>query len=152
MTPTCRLAAGLAGRPTADYERIILERDPIARYSLNVLVNFSRPVLSPLLLAPLAKTAGGWGTCPEVFGSTNDPDYQRLLTALGRGKEQLDQEPRYGTADFRPNRQYLRELQRFGILAVAPESAEEPRNVFDTDQAYWRALWPEGPGRPRGSR
>ncbi|MCZ7640508.1 MAG: hypothetical protein M5U12_33305 [Verrucomicrobia bacterium] len=65
--PNLQERRALAGRPTGEYERIVLERDPIARYSLNVLVNLTRPDRSPLLLAPLAKSAGGWGVCPDGF-------------------------------------------------------------------------------------
>ncbi|MCB1126496.1 MAG: PD40 domain-containing protein, partial [Verrucomicrobiae bacterium] len=68
----------LVGHPTAEYERIVVPDDPMARYSANILVNFSRPELSPLLLGPLAKEAGGWGSCGGVFQSKEDPGYQAL--------------------------------------------------------------------------
>jgi len=59
----------LVKRPTAPHERIVLENDPIARFSANILLNFSRPELSPLLLGPLAREAGGFGSCGPVFFS-----------------------------------------------------------------------------------
>lgn len=132
----------LAGRPTGEYERILFERDPIARYSLNVLVNLTRSDRSPLLLAPLAKAAGGWGACPDVFSDTADPDYQRLFTALERGREALAAPPRYGTPGFQPNPQYVRELKRFGVLPADFEGGAGTLDAFAADQAYWRALWP----------
>jgi len=131
----------LAGRPTGEYERIIFERDPIARYSVNVLVNLSRPARSPLLLAPLAQAAGGWGRCPGVFDDCADPDYQRLLAALERGRAQWDSTPRYGEPDFRPNAQYFRELARYGVIVEDLARGPRPLDFFATDQAYWRALW-----------
>ncbi len=50
-------------------------------------LNLSHPQHSGALRAPLAKSAGGWGLCQgeddkSVFSSTNDPDYQRMLSAL----------------------------------------------------------------------
>jgi len=131
----------LAGRPTGDYERIVIEHDPIARYSTHILLNLTRPALSPLLLAPLAKSAGGWGVCPGVFADRNDADYRTLLAALERAKDVMDVEPRYGQPDFQPNPQYRRELKRFGVLNDNQLAGNQPLDVFRTDQAYWQALW-----------
>jgi hypothetical protein len=130
----------LAGRPTAEYERIVFEKDPVARYSINVLLNFTRPERSLLLLAPLAKSAGGYGTCAHSFSGKDDPDYQALLAAISSGKAILDLEPRYATEGFQPNHQYVRELKRFGVLpeTFSPATALD---AFASDQAYWRALW-----------
>ncbi|HON07561.1 MAG TPA: hypothetical protein PLW02_05605, partial [Verrucomicrobiota bacterium] len=44
----------LVGRPTAVYERIVFTNDPIARFSVNILLNFSNPKNSPLILGPLS--------------------------------------------------------------------------------------------------
>ncbi len=131
----------LAGRPTGDYERIVFEKDPIARYSIHVLLNLTRPARSPLLLAPLAKTADGWGVCPEGFADKTDPDYQRLVKALEQAARSMNEQPRYGTPEFRPNPQYVREMRRFGVLAAAGTSNPGSVDGFRADQAYWRALW-----------
>ncbi len=139
-----------AGRPTAEYERIVLTNDPIARFSVNLLFNFSDPPKSPLLLAPLAKSAGGRGSCGTVFESTADPDYQEFLAAIQRGKERLEREPRYGTPDFRPNRQYVRELKRYGALPDTFDPSQDSLDVFAADQAYWRLSWHAG--RPGSAR
>ena len=50
-------------------------------------LNLTHPEHSGALQAPLAKSAGGWGVCKDkddqpVFGSTEDPDYRRILSAL----------------------------------------------------------------------
>jgi mono/diheme cytochrome c family protein len=50
---------------------------------------------SRALMAPLARTAGGWGRCDgTVFASTADPDYQALLAAFTVVSEQLGVRPR----------------------------------------------------------
>ncbi len=128
------------GRPVAMHERVVLQNDPLTRYSNHILLNFSRPHLSPLLLGPLAAEAGGYGSCGAVFANTDDADYRRLLAAIERGKQELDAKPRYGTPGFRPNKQYIRELVRFGVLPASFDPAE-PIDVFASDQAYWRSLW-----------
>ncbi len=136
-----RLRAEVAKRPRGAYERIIYENDPVARFSPHILLNFSRPKLSPLLLGPLAKGAGGFGSCSNVFQGTEDPDYQRLLAAITRAKQILDAQPRFGTPEFRPNRQYVREMKRFGLLPAAFDPAKDALDVFAADQKYWRSLW-----------
>jgi cytochrome c553 len=131
----------LARRPTAIYERVVVENDPIARFSPNILLNFSRPELSPLLLGPLAKAAGGYQSCGVVFGDKSDPDYQRVLAGIQKGKSLLDAEPRFGTPGFRPNRQYVREMKKYGILPAPFEPAKDAIDVFQSDQSYWRSFW-----------
>jgi hypothetical protein len=127
-------------RRTAMYERVVLEDDPLARFSDDILLNFTRPAMSPLLLAPLSKQAGGCGACGDVFRDTSDRDYQKLLAAIEQGRAVLDKKPRYGQADFRPNRQYIRELKRYGVLPESFELGDEPFDVFEADQAYWRTF------------
>ncbi len=139
---------GALNRPTAVYERIIFEDDPIARFSTSILLNFSRPQLSPLLLGPLAKTAGGFGSCGDVFKDTNDPDYQLLLRAIQKGKTEIEAEPRFATPGFKPNPQYVRELKRFGILSSSFDLAKDTVDVFDADQKYWRSFWYQPPRQP----
>jgi hypothetical protein len=128
-------------RPLGAYERVVFEHDPIARFSPNILLNFTRPRLSPLLLGPLARSAGGFGSCPAVFKDLNDPDYKILLDAIQGAKAALDASPRFATPAFKPNYQYVRELKKYGILPPAFDLAKDPINVFETDQAYWRSLW-----------
>lgn len=127
-------------RPTGNYERLVTDRDPIARFSPNILLNFSHPAASPLLLGPLAKDAGGYGSCGEVFRDTEDADYVRLLRAIDQGKRLLDAVPRFATPEFRPNRQYIREMQRYGVLSPDADTAT-PLDVFALDQQYWQQFW-----------
>jgi hypothetical protein len=137
------------GRPTAAYERVVMPNDPIARFSPNILLNFTRPELSPLLLGPLAKAAGGWGSCGVVFTNKADPGYLGLLAGIQKGKALLDATPRFGTPEFKPNRQYVRELKKYGILPASFDLAKDPIDVFQADQAYWKSFW-HHPGQMAG--
>ncbi len=128
----------------APYERIVRPDD--YRFSAHVLLNMSRPEQSPLLLGPLPKAGGGWASCPGGFTGTQDPGYQNLLAAIRSSKQRLDAAPRYGTPQFRPNRQYVREMKRFGILPPQFDPTHDPVDVFRIDQEYWKQFWyhPEG--------
>jgi hypothetical protein len=130
-------------RPTAAYERIVWEHDPIARFSADILLNFSRPALSPLLLGPLAKSAGGFESCGPVFANREDPDYLRLLQAVEKGKADIEAEPRFATPGFKPNPQYIREMKKYGILPATFDLAKDSLDVYQSDQQYWRSFWLE---------
>lgn len=116
--------------------------DPRVRWSRHLMFNLSRPEKSLILLAPLAKEAGGYALCTPkpVFTSPADPDFQAILTLCRQGKSHLAQIKRFDMPDFRPPPMYVREMKRFGILAHdTPPDA--PLNVYALDQAYWRSLW-----------
>jgi len=124
------------------------------RYPRDLVFNLSRPEKSFFLLGPLAKKAGGYGTCqakakppkgkkqaPEVFAGAGDPDYQKLLAWIRRGQRFLETENRRFDMDgFRPSRPYIREMIRYGILArtVGPDDPVDP---YATDRAYWESFW-----------
>jgi len=123
------------------------------RYPRGIVFNLSRPERSIFLLGPLARQAGGYGTCrarakpttgqkpvPDVFADTNDPDYKKLLAWIGRGKQYLEKDKRFDMAGFRPGRPYVREMKRYGIL---PESlgADDAIDPYATDRAYWESFW-----------
>ena len=124
---------------TAPHERIVREYD--SRFSPHVLLNMSRPELSPLLLGPLPEAAGGWGTCPGAFAGTDDPDYHALLAFMQERKQQYDQIPRFGMPGFKPNAQYVREMKRFGVLPASFDLARDEIDVFEIDQRYWELFW-----------
>jgi cytochrome c553 len=123
----------------APYERIVRKED--SRFSAHVLLNASRPECSPLLLGPLPKAAGGWGTCADRFTGADDPDYRALLSLMQDRKKQYDQPPRFGMPGFRPNRQYIREMKRFGVLPADFNPITDPIDLFATDQRYWQLFW-----------
>lgn len=128
-------------RAVGIHERVVIPDDPLTRYSEHIMLNFSRPELSSLLLGPLAAEAGGYESCGAIFADTEDPDYRQLLASLHRGKAELDARPRYGVPGFVPNHQYVRELIRFGLLPASFDPASQPLDVFRTDQDYWQSLW-----------
>jgi len=49
---------------------------------------------------------------------------------------------------YRPCPEYIREMQRFGILPkdLAPGVPVDPY-AYGTDRAYWQSLWYKPPGR-----
>jgi hypothetical protein len=131
------------------------KKDEAFKTHRELLFNLTRPEKSLVLLAPLAKEAGGLALCspktatsaPDaaeagspVFASTDDADYRKLLAGIEKAKRNLDTHKRFDMPDFRPNVHYIREMKRFGIL---PESLgpNDPVDPYATDQAYWRSFW-----------
>jgi len=110
------------------------------------LSNLTRPEKSYLLLAPLARDAGGYGLCKgEVFTETGDPDYQTILAAIVAAKRDLETIKRFDMPGFRPNEHYFREMQHFGIIPET-QTLNDPIDVYATDQAFWASAWPR-PGQ-----
>ena len=100
------------------------------------LCNLTRPEKSPLLLAHLAKSAGGWETGGKaLFASPDDPDYQAILAAIAQAATKLDTEKRFDMPNFRPNDYYLYQLRRYGILQDGM-----PENGYALDRAYWQSF------------
>ena len=111
------------------------------------LCNLSRPEKSLLVLAPLAKAAGGLGLCrPGVFADTGDAGYREILGAITEAARKLQAIKRFDMPGFRPNRHYVREMQTFGILP-ADLGPEDPIDPYATDRAYWRSFWHRAVGR-----
>jgi hypothetical protein len=128
-------------RPMPRHERKIIPNDPLALYNTHAIYNLTRPEMSSVLMAPLAKKAGGRGSCPGVFKTKNDPDYKRVLKALQLAKTRMDALPRYATPNFKPNRQYIREMKKYGVLDKSFDVSKNKIDVFATDQKYWKSLW-----------
>ena len=60
-----------------------------------VWLRITNPELNTLLLAPLAKSAGGTEACRTVvFPSKEDPDYQAILKTFEPLREMLRERPR----------------------------------------------------------
>jgi hypothetical protein len=99
--------------------------------------NLSHPEKSRVLRAPLAKEAGGLGICSKiVFANTQDPLYQKTLAALQAAHDRLMEGKRFDMPGFRPNKDYIREMQRFGFLPKTL-GADEPVDPYAVDRAYW---------------
>jgi hypothetical protein len=147
--------------PGLSHEDMLSWDRPLSRYSRHRVFNLSHPQQSLMLLAPLARTAGGYAAGesaprpitedrqrppkpvghPVIFRDTHDPDYGAILAHLESAREKLDEIKRFDMPGFRPNEHYVRELKRFGVLPVAFDLASEPLDVYAADEAYWRSLW-----------
>ncbi len=123
--------------------------DPRLNTSRHIVFNLSRPDKSLLLLAPLAQPAGGWGLCRDpnskekvtVFADARDPGYQALLALCAAGKERLDHIKRFDMPGFRPRKDWVREMVRFGILDPKDLAAGGPLDLYAAETRYWRSLW-----------
>jgi len=145
-------AAVLSGRcATCHTDKLALPKaisDPAGRPQRHILFNLTRPERSLLLLAPLARSAGGLGVCRDpkgaagqpVFADTKDPDYRTLLAMCAEGKRRLEEMGRFDMPGFRPTAAYLREMRRYGVLAEIPAPGEAV-NPYALDRAYWQSLW-----------
>jgi hypothetical protein len=142
--PMNLLASGESQRRTPDF-----------RFNRHLLYNLSRPEKSLLLLAPLAATAGGYGTCrtgwadadrpAAVFADRQDADYQRLLRSLADARQHLLRIKRFDMPGFRPRPEYVREMKRFGLLPAAFDPAgSEMLDVYALERRYWRSFWVDG--------
>jgi hypothetical protein len=123
--------------------------------NIETACNLSRPDRSPILLAPLAKSAGGQGRCgKDVFKTKKDPCYQAVLRAIEQAGKRLEKGKRFDMPGFMPDPSYVREMKRFGILPD-DHKPDDPIDVYEVDQKYWESFWhePVDPdGRPRGWR
>ena len=127
--------------------------DPRLKLSRHIVFNLSRPEKSLLVLAPLARDAGGLGLCADengepvsVFAGTDDPDYQTLLAMSAAGKENLARVKRFDMPGFQPRPGYLREMRRYGILPE-DQADDVPVDPYALDRAYWESLWHQADGR-----
>lgn len=114
--------------------------DPKLLHSRHLLFNLSRPEKSLILLAPLAKNAGGFGLCKEGgFSSVSDPDYVKLLAMCTAGKQRLETITRFDMPAFKPPFPYIREMKRYGI--IPPDAPPDDLiDVYETDRAYWQSF------------
>jgi len=122
-------------------------KDPRLALSRHIVFNLSRPTRSLLLLAPLARAAGGLELCRDaqgkpvaVLAATDQPDYRTLLAMVEAGRQNLETIKRFDMPDFRPPPQYVREMKRYGVLPT-DLAADARIDFYATDRAYWESLW-----------
>ncbi len=146
-SPARRLPLTLADERGVSFWQPSLD-DPRLLTSRHIVFNLSRPEKSLMLLAPLAKEAGGWGRCVlkeqgggAVFKSIQDPGYQAIRSMIVAGRDFLDRNRRFDMAGFVPRSDWLREMKRYGLVPASVK-AEEVRDVYAIEQDYWRSLWP----------
>jgi hypothetical protein len=75
-----------------------------------------------------------------VFKDTSDADYRVLLYGIGTAQNALEANKRFDMPGFRHNRQYIREMRRYGILPGTPDAAKDPVNPYETDRKYWSSF------------
>ncbi len=118
--------------------------------------NVSRPEKSLLLMAPLAKSAGGLGLCrPKkekeqredfaVIESKDDPAW-KLLEQVVTEAVQEHGGPRWFEEEFAPRDFYVREMKRFEVLPEDYDPDTEDFDPYQIDAAYFRKLYEHGPG------
>ncbi len=120
----------------------VLQPNDVRRiYSRQLLYNLSHPEKSTLLLAPLAKSAGGWESCGKpVLESRDDPKYRTILTGIERTKRHLYEIKRFDMPGFVPRPQYIREMKKYEILPV-DHDPDTTVDTYELERRYWRSLW-----------
>jgi mono/diheme cytochrome c family protein len=117
------------------------EKDARRRFSRNLIYDLTKPEQSTILMAPLAKSAGGYESCGKaILTGKNDPRYKTILTGIERTKQHLDEKKRFDMSGFVPRPQYIREMKKFGILPTEHDPASIV-DMYDLEQRYWRSLW-----------
>ena len=127
--------------------------DPRLRRNRHIVFNLTRPEKSLMLLAPLAKAAGGYGLCRKkdappkapggVFANRDDADYQKILAMCEAGRRRLEAIKRFDMPGFRPRPEYVREMKRYGALPQDFDLAKDPLDVYAIDRHYWDSfVWP----------
>jgi hypothetical protein len=145
--PSRRLPLNLADERGVSFWQPSLD-DPRLLTSRHIVFNLSRPEKSLMLLAPLAKEAGGWGLCREpasglpaaVFAGTGDAGYQALLALIAAGRDFLAMDRRFDMPGFVPRVDWVREMQRYGVLPAAVKPAEVT-DVYAVERTYWESFW-----------
>ena len=153
--PSRRLPLTLADERGVSFWQPSLD-DPRLLTSRHIVFNLSRPEKSLMLLAPLAKEAGGWGLCANVqresasrsksgttgavFATAADPGYQGILAMINAGRNFVERNKRFDMTGFVPRGDWFREMKRYGLVpqCVKPE---EVTDVYTIEQDYWRSLW-----------
>lgn len=128
---------------------------PQLQYASHITFNLSRPELSKILLAPLAKDAGGLEMCRkldakgkatdevvEVFKDKNDPDFQTMLKFIEEMSEMRHTTHSSWYMDsFKADPAYVREMIRYGVLPATFNIETDELDVYETDEKYFQRHW-----------
>lgn len=130
--------------------------------------NIRTPDQSLLLLAPLAKSAGGLELCRNrpakaferrnrrsktlitdgeplaIFENRQDPDFQSLAAGMHLLAEQMLRGRIFPVANWRPIPDLLREMKRYGALPPEFDIHQDEVDPFALDEAYYRLYYPGG--------
>jgi hypothetical protein len=127
------------------------------------LINLDHPEKSLLLLAPLAKQAGGLGWCEDtdakskvrrgykkgqpvvVFKSKDDPDYRQLLKSIQAGSAYWKKNiRRFDMPGYRPNPWLVILMKSWGVLPADYDVEKDGWDAEKVDALYFdHAIWPE---------
>ncbi len=128
------------------------------RFNRHLVFDLSYPEQSKILRAPLSKQAGGLGVCEAksgqpVFKDASDPDYQKILAGIERGRKYILEESNRHTMSFAspnngkdcpvrfvPRADYVRELIHYGVLPP-DHDFNASVNPFELDKKYWSSFW-----------
>jgi hypothetical protein len=101
-------------------------------------VELSKPEMSLLLRAPLAKSAGGLGLCSKskdgsgaVFPDKSDPDYRKILEEINKSAVRYKPGSDWYGTDFKPNSDYIWHMKKYGVL---------PKNWVYDNKTDWYKL------------
>jgi hypothetical protein len=151
--PSRRLPLNLSDERGVSFWQPSLD-DPRLLTSRHIVFNLSHPDKSLMLLAPLAKEAGGWELCGDpksgatakVFGSRSDADYQALLAMVDAGTDFLSRQKRFDMPGFVPRTDWVREMKRYGVLAEGVK-AGDITDAYTVETKYWESLWHKPKGQ-----
>lgn len=124
-------------------------RDRRIRRNRHTVFNLTHPEKSLVLLAPLAESAGGHGTCRAdntaagtgaVFTSVDDTDYQAILAMCKAGQRHLAKVGRFDMPGFKPRPEWINEMKRCRILDPNIDPNQQAIDVYATEQKYWKSL------------
>ena len=63
-----------------------------------------------------------------------------MLAGIQHASQRLQEGKRFDMPGFRPNKFWIREMQRFGFLP-AELAADQPIDYYAVDQEYWKSFW-----------
>jgi hypothetical protein len=127
------------------------------------LINLDFPEKSLLLLAPLAKEAGGLGWCEQtdakskvrrqykqaepavVFKSKDETDYEALLASIQVARDYFTKNiRRFDMPGYRPNRFLLTYMKNWGVLPADYDVSKDGWDAERIDDLYFdHALFPK---------
>lgn len=117
------------------------------KYGPEFRLNLTNPEHSLMLAAPLGKVAGGLGYCKQadgtpVFAGKDDPDYQRMLTAIQMGKHRLYAEPRVDmpTEHVEALAPSLWPLEELNEKLFIPSGLSEGLEALPAVPEYWKSV------------
>ncbi|HUV62289.1 MAG TPA: LamG-like jellyroll fold domain-containing protein [Sedimentisphaerales bacterium] len=148
--------------PVDEYGDLEGWQRPTSRFSRHTVFDLTQPEKSLILMAPLDRNVGGYAEGlpqstklitedrskspkpvihPVIFASTDDPDYQNILDHLRAAQVRLNEIKRFDMPGFKPRREYVREMKRYGVLSDSFDLNSNIIDVYAIDKAYFKLFW-----------